>query len=163
MRRVSVTLVVMLAAAATAVGGWAALVVDETPFPSPTIANVFVSTQTVTAPSSTLGAGVLTNFYPRGSTVVFKVFAGAIKTGKILTADDVKYAFVKLPGGAVVKLTYSAPQKTTDPAWTGTWTVPVDYPTGVVNFVVRFKTKDRQYGNFVQLPVATSQLTVTKA
>lgn len=162
MRRASTILVGLVVAAITAVGGWAALP-GETPFPAPTIANVFVASQTVTAPSSTLGGGVLTNFYPRGSTVVFKVFAGVTKSGKILTADEVRYAYVKLPTGTTVRLTYSEPQRTTDPAWSGTWTVPADYPTGLVNFAIRFKTKDKQYGHFVQIPVATSQLTVTKA
>jgi hypothetical protein len=162
MRRASVILVGVLAAAVTAVGGWAALP-GETPFPSPTIASVFVSSRTVTAPSSPVGNGVLTNYYPRGSTVVFKVFAGATKTGKILTGNDVSYAYVKLPTGTTVKLTYAAPAKSTDPGWTGTWTVPADYPTGTVNFSIKFRTKDKQYGNFVQIPVVTSQLTVTKA
>lgn len=163
MRRASAILVGLVAAAILAVGGWAAVFADETPFPSPTIASVFVSSSTVTAPSSPLGANVLTNFYPRGATVVFKVFAGATKSGKILTKDDVTYAYVKLPDGSTVKLAYTAPAKTTDPAWTGTWTVPADYPTGTVKFTIRFKTKTKQYGNFVQIPVVTSQLTVTKA
>ena len=87
----------------------------------------------------------------------------ATKTGKILTAADVKYAYVKLPDGTKVKLSYKEPAKTTDPAWSGTWTIPATYTPRMVEFVVRFRTKDKQYGNFVQIPVATSQLTVTAA
>jgi hypothetical protein len=104
---------------------------------------------------------VLTNFYARGSTVVFQVFAGATKTGKILTGADVKYAYVKLPDGTKIKLSYKEPANTTDPAWSGTWTIPANYTPKIVDFVVRFRTKDKQYGNFVQIPVSTSQLTVT--
>ena len=110
-----------------------------------------------------IGAGILTNFYPRGSTVEFQVFVAATKTGQILTANDVKYAYVKFPDGTTVKLTYKEPARTTDPAWTGTWTIPATQPTQVISFTVRFQTKDKKYGNFVQIPVATSQLTVTAA
>jgi hypothetical protein len=162
MRRASALILGTLALALTAVAGWAAIP-GETPFPSQTISTVFVSSSTVTAPSSPLGAGVLTNYYPRGATVVFRVFAGATKTGKILTGADVKYAYVKLPDGTKIKLTYKEPVATTDPAWSGTWTIPASYTPQIVQFVVRFRTKDKQYGNFVQIPVATSQLTVTAA
>ena len=162
MRRASVVLLGTLAVALTAVAGWAAIP-GETPFPSQTIESVFVSTRTVTTASSPLGAGALTNFYTPGSTVVFQVFAGMTKTGQILTGADVKYAYVKLPDGTKIKLTYKEPAKTTDPAWSGTWTIPANYTPKVVEFTVRFRTKDKQYGNFVQIPVATSQLTVRAA
>ena len=162
MRRASAMILGTLALALTAVAGWAAIP-GETPFPSQTISTVFVSSSTVTAPSSPLGPGVLTNHYARGATVVFRVFAGATKTGKILTGADVKYAYVKLPDGTKIKLTYREPVNTTDPAWSGTWTIPASYRPQVVEFVVRFRTKDKQYGNFVQIPVSTSQLTVTAA
>jgi hypothetical protein len=161
MRRTPVILVGVVASAVLAAGVWAAA--GETPFPSPTISGVFVASHTVTAPSSPLGGGQLATYFPQGSTVVFQVFAGATKSGKILTGDDVKYAYVKLPDGTSVKLTYAEPKKTTDPAWSGTWTVPAAYPVGTVNFTVRFQTKDKKYGNFVQIPVETSQLHVTKA
>ncbi len=161
MRRRTVVLVGMFVLTLTAVG--LAAVPGEIPFPSQTVESVFVSTRTVTAPSSPDGPGVLTNFYARGSTVVFQVFAGATKTGKILTGADVKYAYVKLPDGTKIKLSYKEPANTTDPAWSGTWTIPANYTPKVVDFVVRFRTKDKQYGNFVQIPVSTSQLTVTAA
>lgn len=161
MRRRTVVLVGMFVLTLTAVG--LAAVPGETPFPSQTIESVFVSTRTVTGPTDPQGPGVLTNFYARGSTVVFQVFAGATKTGKILTAGDVKYAYVKLPDGTKIKLSYKEPVNTTDPAWSGTWTIPASYTPKIVDFVVRFRTKDKLYGNFVQIPVSTSQLTVTAA
>jgi hypothetical protein len=162
MRRASMLFLGTLALGLTAVAALAAIP-GETPFPSQTIETVFVSTRTVTTASSPLGAGVLTSRYPQGSTVVFQVFAGATKTGKILTGADVKYAYVKLPDGSNLKLTYKEPANTTDPAWSATWSIPANYTPKVVPFTVRFKTKDKQYGNFVQIPVESSQLTVTAA
>ena len=132
----------------------------ETPFPEPVTKNVFVSTRTVTAPGSTLGAGALSNFYAQGETVVFEAFAGAVKSGKVLTAKDVKFFYVSVPGQPPVKLTYRD-----DPRWpwTATWKIPADYPVGLVPFKTLLRTSGNQYGTFVQIPVATSQLTVTKA
>jgi hypothetical protein len=161
MRRKLATLVAGITVVAAGSATALAVIPGETPFPSPTITDIFVASQTVTGPTSPLGDGVLTNFYPRGSTVVFKVFAAATKTGNILTQADVRYAYVSIPGQPNVKLAYSAPAKASSPAWSATWTVPADYPTGLVKFAVRFKTTDKRYGTFVQIPVTTSQLTVT--
>jgi hypothetical protein len=160
MRRKFVVLVAGVAAVAALTTTALAVVPGETPFPSPTIATLFVSANTVTAPGSPAGADVATNFFVRGSTVVFKVFAADAKSGKVLVSDDVKYAYVKIPNQPNVKLTYVAPTATNGPNFVGRWAIPADYPKGLVNFVTRFRSTDKQYGNFVQIPVATSQLTV---
>jgi hypothetical protein len=125
----------------------------------------FVSAQTVTGPGAAQGAGILLDFFPQGSTVVFRATAGESKTGKLLTADQSKYFYVKIPGQPNVKLAYKAPTKKTAGApwsWSGSWTIPADYPTGIVAFKVLLKSKSGGYGSFVQMPVPTSQLTVTK-
>lgn len=156
-RTILILFVGITAVVVTAVGG--AQTPTENPFPSATVVQYFVSTETVT------GAGELSNFYARGSTVVFRAFAGQSKTGKVLTADDTKYFYVKVPGQPNLKLTYKPVTTKVLPAWnwTATWTVPADYPLGLVGFQVLLKTKAKQYGSFVQIPVGTSQLTVTKA
>jgi hypothetical protein len=158
MRRIiSIAAVGVTAVVVTAVGG--AQTPTETPFPSPTVVQFFVSTETVT------NAGELSNFFPQGSTVVFRAFAGQAKTGKVLTADDTKYFYVKIPGQPNLKLTYKPVSTKVLPAWnwTATWTIPADYPLGLVGFKVLLRTKASQYGSFVQIPVGSSQLTVTKA
>lgn len=160
-RKIAVLVAGVAAIAVTATTALAVLP-GETPFPSPTIESVFVSTATVTGPASPLGANVLSNLYPRGSTMVFQVFAADMKSGKVLTADDVRYAYVAIPGQPSLKLTYKAQVKKGDPTWLATWTVPADYPLGLVPFKTRFQTTGKQYGNFVQIPVTSSQLTVTK-
>lgn len=131
----------------------------ETPFPSPKVEQVFVSAQTVTAAGSSLGAGALNNRFARGETVVFQVFGGKNGTGQTITDKDVKYAYVAVPGQPNLKLRYSAANEGFP--WTGSWTIPSTYPTGLVGFKVRFRTLAREYGNFVQIPVTSAQLTVT--
>lgn len=138
----------------------------ERPFPAPKVVQYFVSAQTVTAPNDPQGAGVLTNYFRQGSTVVFRAFAGESKTGALLTPDTTKYFYVSIPGQPNLKLTYTPSQKKGLPApwpWTVTWKVPADYPTGLVQLKVLLKTKADRYGSFMQLPIATSQLTITKA
>lgn len=127
----------------------------ETPFPSEKIVGTFVRVRTVTAPNS----AYLTNFFPRGAPVVFRMYLGANKTGLPLTDKDIKYAKIVIPGQPSLKMTYAGD----DPLWpwVGTWTVPADYPLGIVNFQAQVKTKANTYGGFVQMPVGSSQLTVT--
>ncbi|OFW70926.1 MAG: hypothetical protein A2Y55_11340 [Actinobacteria bacterium RBG_16_68_12] len=141
----------------TAVGG--AQTPTEVPFPSPKVVQYFVSTQTV---SST---GALSNYFPRGSAVTFRAFAAESKTGNIVDDQAAKYFYVAIPGQPNVKLTYTDPETKRPPVpwqWTATWTIPADHPLGLVQFKVLLKSKTKQYGSFVQIPVVTSQLTVTK-
>ncbi len=144
-----------VAAAAVTAPAWTRLL-QETPFPSPKV-SVFVSVQTVTSPES----GYLTNFFPQGETVVFRMFAGDNKTKRVLTDKDVKYASIKIPGQPNVKLTFSA--RDLRWPWIGAWTIPADFQPGLVQFQALVKTRDKRYGSFVQIPVVSSQLTVTKA
>lgn len=161
MKRVlAVSLFAAGALAIVAVAGGQAPV--EVPFPAPKT-EVFVYGETVTAVESSAGpVGARTNYFARGTTVVFRAFAGDVKTKKILTDQDkVKYFNVEIPGQPNVNLTYG--KVGSGFMWTGTWTIPADYPLGVVLFRIRVKTHEKRYGSFEQVPVATSQLTVTKA
>ncbi|HSG13252.1 MAG TPA: hypothetical protein VLA22_05225 [Gaiellaceae bacterium] len=159
MRRMFLVLAVGLTAVGvTAVGG--AQTPTEVPFPSPTVVQYFVSATTVDS------TGSVTNLFPAGSTVTFRAFAAETKTGNLVTPQDVKYFNVKIPGQKNVKLAYKEPAKSKPPApwpWTATWTIPADYPLGTVNLEVKLTSKKREYGSFVQIPVVSAQLTVTKA
>lgn len=140
--------VVLMAAAVTAIVG---AQTAETPFPSPKIQDVFVSNETVTSD------GTLANYFKRGSQVTFRATAGDTKTGQLLTNEDVKYFYVAVPGQPNVKLAYKPGVQW---QWEAPWTIPATFPTGLVNFKVLLKTKSKQYGSYVQIPVATAQLTV---
>ena len=164
MRRTMLFLAVgVTAAVAVAVGG--AQTPTETPFPSPKVVQYFVSAQTVSGPGASEGAGVLADGFAQGSTVVFRATAGETKTGTLVTEQAAKYFYVKIPGQPNAKLTYKAPAKKgvrVQWTWSGSWTIPADYALGIVAFKVLVTTKSKQIGSFVQMPVATSQLTVTK-
>jgi hypothetical protein len=76
----------------------------------------------------------------------------------------VKYFYIKLPNSQPnVKLTYNpkAACASGQYTWTGTWNVPSSYPTGTVAFKALVKSKAKRLGSFVQMPVVTSQLTIS--
>jgi hypothetical protein len=153
-----VLILVAAIAASFAIPAVAVAADGETPFPSPTVQQVFIAAQTVTADRA-----IVTQVAP-GSSVVFRAYAVDGKTRKIIAAGDVKYFYVKIPNQPTVKLAYNAqaPGATARMPWTGTWTVPADYKLGMVDFKVLIQLKAKRYGQFVQLPVSSSQLTVTK-
>lgn len=164
MKRLLVGAVVLVGTAALVAPVLAQAPPPEVPFPAPKV-DVFVYADTVTAPGNALGAGVRTNYFARGASVVFRAFAGDAKTGRVLTDKDVKYFYVAIPGRPNLKLAFSklGAEERSAWLWTATWTVPADYPLGVVAFRVLVKTNAKRSGNFHQAPVATAQLTVTNA
>ena len=117
----AVATVTMTASAATPV-----------PFPSPTVKQVFVAAQTVTTD------GTLASWYTPGSSVVFRAYAVDPKSHQVIDPKMVKYFYVSIPNQPNVKLTYGAKAAgaSTGLPWSGTWTVPANYPLGGVNFKV---------------------------
>jgi hypothetical protein len=152
-------LILIAATAATAALPAVATAADgETPFPSPTVQQVFIAAQTVTTQRA-----LITQVAP-GTTVVFRGYAVDGKTRKVIAAKDVKYFYVKIPNQPNVKLTYNpqAPGATARMPWSGAWAVPADYQLGLVNFKILITLQAKRRGQFLQLPVPSSQLTVTK-
>ena len=142
--------------AAAALTATAAARQNDVPYPAPQVKDAFVAAQTVAA------TGTMTNYFAPGTRVIFRAYAVDGKTHKVLVAKDVKYFYVTIPNQPNVKLTYNptATGATLRLAWTGTWTVPANYPSGVVNYKVLVQTKKKQRGQFVPLPVASSVLTI---
>jgi hypothetical protein len=150
-----ILLLALSALTAAALGS--AATADTIPFPSVHAGDVFVIAQTVTTD------GVMSDYFAPGNTVVFRAYAVDSKTRKVLVGKDVKYFYVKIPGQPNVKLTYTpkASVASGQYTWTGSWTVPASYSNGVVNFKVLVKSKAKRTGSFVQMPVITSQLTIS--
>jgi hypothetical protein len=130
-------------------------VADTLPFPAVHSGDVFVIGQTATT------NGTMANYFAPGSTVVFRAYAVDGKSHKVLT--DAKYFYVTIPNQPNVKLKYDAKSAMAlgRYAWTGTWTVPANYATGLVDFKVLVQSKAKKRGSFVQMPVPTSQLTIS--
>lgn len=149
----SLVLTAVVAAAVAAPGSVRAA---EVPFPAPQVKDVAIVSQNVTT------GGVVTNFFSPGSTVVFRAYAVDGKTRKALGAKDVKYFYVTIPGRSNVRLRYAptAPGASRRFPWSGTWTVPAAQPLGVVQFRILIKTESKRYGQYVQIPVLSSQLTI---
>lgn len=167
MRRTLVLVASALAAVTVTVSASAQTPTAERPFPAAKVTGVFVSSMTVTPAGHTLGEGIMTNLFTRGETAVFRVFAVASKTKQVLTGDMVKYAYVQLANGTKVKLAYRGLGSATDqPArwtWSASWTVPSDFPLGVANYKVLFQSKAKQYGQFVEIPVTSAQMTIQRS
>jgi hypothetical protein len=132
-------------------------------------AQVFMWGDTVTAPSSfgtiPAVAGKQENFFTRTAGVKFRMYAVDLKTKKVLTPIDVRYAYVAIPGQPNLKLTYGkqGTAATAPHLWTAVWSIPADYPLGVVSFRILVRTKTNRGGSFRQVPVAAAQLTVLPA
>jgi len=150
--------ILILMAATAAAAALPAVANAETPFPSPTVQEVFIAAQTVTTERA-----LITQIAP-GATVVFRGYAVDGKTRKLIAAKDVKYFYVKIPDRPNVKLKYDpqAPGASARMPWSGAWTVPADYRLGQVDFKILIKLVAKRRGQFLQLPVPSAQLTVTK-
>ena len=151
-----VPILIAITAAALALPAVAAA--QETPFPSPTVQQVFIAAQTVTPERA-----LITQVAPGGA-VVFRAYAVDGKTRKVIAAKDVKYFYVTIPNQPNVKLRYDAQAAGASARmpWSGRWTVPADYKLGQVDFKILIKLQAKRRGQFLQLPVASSQLTVTR-
>lgn len=100
--------------------------------------------------------------FRRNQRVVFRAWAVDSSTGQALGADTVAYAYIKIPGQPNLKLNWgphgAVGNKVT--FWSAGWTVPADYPLGVVAYKIVFKTDDGRFGTYVQPPIDTARLTV---
>ena len=127
---------------------------------------VFIAADTVTARSSygyvPAVLGKQENFFPQTAGVRFRAYAIDLKTKKVLTANDVQFVRVEIPGQPNLKLRYKKQGTTAGSPrlWTRIWSIPPDYPLGVVQFRIVVKTKSKRVGIFQQAPVAAAQLTV---
>ncbi len=114
---------------------------------------------------TTTRPGAQNNFVAPKQAVTFRMWAVDTGTGKVLTANDVRQAYVKIPNQPNVLMTFAKQgTKATSPwYWTGVWTVPADYKLGRVDFAVLLRTKvGSKLGAFSQDTLAdTSRLTIT--
>ncbi|HWX08474.1 MAG TPA: hypothetical protein VNY33_00725, partial [Gaiellaceae bacterium] len=137
-----------------------ALGANPVPFPSDKVVQVFTAAQTVTTD------GAMSSWFAPGATVVFRAYAIDPVSHKVVDPKLVKYFYVTVPNQPSVKLKFGATAAgaSTGLPWTGSWTVPATYPLGIVGFKVLIQIRQpngkKLLGQFVQLPVGTSQLNI---
>ena len=106
-----------------------------------------------------------------GQQILFRAAAQFQKTGANVEPAQVKTFEVLVPGVAPIPLEWgihSYGVVAGDPSpeyWTGVWTVPENYPLGVVSFRVYMVTKTSpSYAvAWRQIPIVTSSLTIVPA
>jgi hypothetical protein len=91
-----------------------------------------------------------TNYFARGEQVVFRSWGSEAATGDILSTENVKYAYVKIPGLPNLKLNWGA--HGTEPNrvwfWSNAFIVPKNYPLGTVTTRIVFKTESNKFGRY---------------
>jgi hypothetical protein len=89
-----------------------------------------------------------TNYYKRGEQLVFRIWGSEAATGDILSTENVRYAYVKIPGFPNLKLNWGAHGATTNRVWfwTAAFDIPKDYPLGTATFRIVFKTEAGTFG-----------------
>ena len=88
------------------------------------------------------------NVWKRVEQVVFRAWGSEAETGAILSTENVKYAYVKIPGQPNQKLNWGAHGSTTNRVWfwTAPWVIPADYPLGALTARIVFKTESNTFG-----------------
>jgi hypothetical protein len=92
----------------------------------------------------------LTNYFARGEQVVYRVWGSEATTGDILSAENVKYAYVKIPGLPNLKLNWGAHGAVGNRVWfwANAFIVPKGYPLGTVMTQIVFKTENNTFGRY---------------
>ena len=105
---------------------------------------------------------VQTNRFAKNGQIVWRVRVYDPTTGDLMDDKSISTLQVKLANGTVVDMKYGAhPKGGTEYYWTGSWIVPTTSPTGTLNYTVTATSNDGRTGDFTQLNVATSLLTIT--
>ena len=90
------------------------------------------------------------NIFTRGEQVVFRTWGTEALTGDILSTENVKYAYVKVPGAPNMKLNWGAHGATSNRVWfwSAPYNLPADFPLGSATFTVVFKTTANAFGMY---------------
>lgn len=108
------------------------------------------------------GCMIQTNF-TRGNRAVWRMWITDAATGKAITDQDIKYAYVKVPGSPNLPFTFGKHGRLDISPWfwTAVFAVPKDYPLGSVDFKVVVKTKDGRFGTYTQPADGLGVMTIT--
>jgi hypothetical protein len=104
-----------------------------------------------------------TNVYVRGEQQVFRVWGTVAGSGDILSTENVKYAYVSVPGSPNLKMNWGSHGSATNKVWfwTAAWNLPADYPLGDATAKIVFKTEDDSFGTYEYKFTVAPQLKTT--
>jgi len=104
---------------------------------------------------------VKSSLFTRGMHIVWRMEVVDTSTGKILQGTDVQSATLKLPNGEQVNMRYGRHGSTADAPWfwTAAWSVPPDFPLGVLDYTITISTVDGKSETFGD-PLKVSSATV---
>ena len=144
-------LVLLLGAALAMSAGAASPLRADTSTPPKLDVFVYVDTVNGTRPAGAKARPVgctQSNIFTRGEQAVFRTWGSEAATGDILSTENVKYAYVKIPGQPNIKLNWGAHGNTGAKVWfwTAAWNIPADYPLGTITARVVFKTEANHFG-----------------
>ena len=90
------------------------------------------------------------NYFKRGEQVVFRSWGTEAQTQDILSSENVRYAYVKIPGQPNLKLNWGGHGVKGNQVWfwANAWNVPADYALGTLTARVVFKTESGTFGTF---------------
>ena len=90
------------------------------------------------------------NYFARGEQLVFRVWGNEAATGDILSPENVKYAYVKIPGQPNLRLTWGPHGVPSNRVWfwANAWVIPKNYPLGTAMTRVVFKTEANTFGRY---------------
>lgn len=104
-----------------------------------------------------------TNVFIRGEQQVFRIWGTVAGSGDILSTENVKYAYVTVPGSPNLKLSWGAHGATSNRVWfwVAAWNLPADAPLGESTAKIVFKTEDDAFGTYEFKYSIVPQLSVT--
>jgi hypothetical protein len=104
-----------------------------------------------------------TNVYVRGEQQVFRVWGSVSPSGDILSSENVKYAYVTVPGSPNLKLSWGSHGSATNKVWfwAAAWNLPADAPLGEATAKIVFKTEDDSFGIYEYKYTVVPQLATT--
>jgi hypothetical protein len=141
-----------------------------TPAPEPQItASLFLMTDTVQGPANlpederAANVCVQKNRFAKNEEIVWRVRVIDPATDEPMDDEALSAIVVKLPDQELPMRWGPHPRDNpTDFFWTVAWTVPEDYPSGLLPYTVEATATDGRTGVFEQFGVAPAQLAVTE-
>lgn len=110
-------------------------------------------------------ACTLNNRFTHEQMVVWRVKVIDPATGVEMDDAELDTVELRLADGQVFEMSFGEhpPGDPTDAYWTRFWTIPADYPTGVVEYTVVATAADGRTGELIPFPIETSTLTIVAA